>query len=297
MENQIKILVTGANGQLGSELQFLSANYPNYEFIFTDIDTLDITKSGNAEKFVDANPVDFIINCAAYTNVDKAEEDRDTAFLINTVAVDYLVDAAKKTNACLIHISTDYVFDGTEHEPYDEESPIFPESMYGDTKYEGEKLILYSDVNSYIIRTSWLYSSFGNNFVKTMLRLGEEKDEISVVCDQIGSPTYARDLALTILDIVKEYKPNDDDEPIQEIYHYTNEGVASWYDFACEIFRYRNIDCKVNAVDTSQFPTKAKRPPYSVLNKSKIKTDFKISIPHWVNSLRLMLDELNTIDR
>ena len=291
MESQIDILVTGANGQLGRELQFLSNNYPNYKFIFTDVDTLDITKSGNAEKFVEKNSVDFIINCAAYTAVDKAEEDRDAAFLINTAAVDYLVDAAAKSNACLIHISTDYVFDGAQNTPYHEENPTFPESMYGDTKNEGEKLILYADINAFIIRTSWLYSSFGNNFVKTMLRLGNEKDEINVVFDQIGTPTYARDLASTILKIVGQFKLGEK-KPIQEIYHYTNEGIASWYDFACEIFRFKGIKCKVNAVDSAQFPTPAKRPPFSVLNKAKIKKDFGIEIPHWVDSVRTMLNEL-----
>ncbi len=291
MKNAIKILVTGANGQLGSELQYLSNQYPNYEFIFTDVDTLDITKSGNAEKFVEDNPVDFIINCAAYTAVDKAEEDRDNAFLINTVAVDYLVDAAAKSNACLIHISTDYVFDGSENIPYDEESPTFPKTLYGDTKNEGEKLVLYADINALIIRTSWLYSTFGNNFVKTMLRLGNDKDEIGVVSDQIGTPTYARDLAKAILDIISKLKI-DNDNNTQEIYHYTNEGVASWYDFACEIFRYENINCKVKSIGTSQFPTLAKRPPYSVLDKSKIKKDFNIEIPYWVDSLWDMLNEM-----
>ncbi len=290
--NKIKILVTGANGQLGSELQLLSKQYPDYSFIFTDVDTLDITKSGKAEEFVENNPVDFIINCAAYTAVDKAEEDRDNAFLINTVAVDYLVDAAAKSDACLIHISTDYVFDGSHNIPYDEEAPAFPESMYGDTKNEGEKLVLYADINALIIRTSWLYSIFGNNFVKTMLRLGNEKDEISVVFDQVGTPTYARDFATVILNIIGKLKL-DKENPVQEIYHYTNEGTASWYDFACEIFRYKGIGCKVKPVDTSKFPTPAKRPPFSILDKTKIKDDFNIEIPHWIDSLRDMLDELD----
>ncbi|MDA3891767.1 MAG: dTDP-4-dehydrorhamnose reductase [Salinivirgaceae bacterium] len=287
----MRILVTGANGQLGKELQFFRNQYPDFQFVFTDVDDLDITKSGEAEAYTEQNPVDFIINCAAYTAVDKAEEDRDNAFLVNTVAVDYLVDAAAKCDACLIHISTDYVFDGTKHTPYDEEDVAIPESMYGDTKYEGEKLVLYSDINALIIRTSWLYSGFGNNFVKTMLRLGKERDELNVIFDQIGSPTYARDLAKSILEIISKIKL-DKENPTQEIYHYTNEGVASWYDFACEIFRQEKIECNVKSVDSSMFPTPAKRPHFSVLNKSKIKKDFDITIPHWVDSLREMLKVL-----
>jgi dTDP-4-dehydrorhamnose reductase len=291
MNNKPVILVTGANGQLGSELQFLSKTDNRYNFIFTDVDTLNITKSGATEKFVEKYPVDFIINCAAYTAVDKAEEDRDAAFLLNTVAVDYLVDAAKKSDACLIHISTDYVFDGTRNTPYDEDDPNFPSSMYGDTKYEGEKLITYSDINAIIIRTSWLYSTFGNNFVKTMLRLGNEKEEINVVIDQIGTPTYARDLAKAILEIISQLKP-DTKNTFQEVFHYTDEGVASWYDFACAIFREKNINCKVNPVSSFMFPTLAKRPPFSVLSKAKIKKVFNIEIPHWVDSLKVMLTDL-----
>ncbi len=292
MGKPIKILVTGANGQLGNEIKALSAEYPDYQFIFTDVDTLNITISGEAEKFVEENPVDFIINCAAYTAVDKAEEDRDNAFLVNTVAVDYLVDAAKKSDACLIHISTDYVFDGAKNVPYDEEDPTFPESLYGDTKNEGEKLVLYGDINALIIRTSWLYSTYGNNFVKTMLQLGIERDEINIVYDQIGSPTYAHDLAFAILEIVGKLELSEDDS-VQEIYHFTNEGVTSWYDFAKEIFRYKKIDCRVNPISTSQYPTLAKRPPFSVLKKDKIKADFDLVIPHWVDSLHIMIDKLD----
>jgi len=291
--SKINVLVTGAKGQLGSELQLLIKDNccDNCNFIFTDVDTLDITERSNAVKFVEQNPVDFIINCAAYTAVDKAEEDKDKAFLINTTAIDYLISASVVANACLVHISTDYVFDGTQNTPYHEDNPTFPETMYGKTKDEGEKLILEADINAFIIRTSWLYSSFGNNFVKTMIRLGEEKDEINVVYDQIGTPTYARDLASTILDIVKQFKPEKEYKK-QEIYHYTNEGVASWYDFACEIFRIRDIKCNINPVDSKQFKTLAKRPAFSVLNKSKIKTDFNIKINHWADSLRDMLDVL-----
>jgi dTDP-4-dehydrorhamnose reductase len=291
MEKNFNILVTGSKGQLGSELRFLAPQFPNCRFIFTDVEELDITKSGAAEKFVKENPVDFIINCAAYTAVDKAETEQDLAFLINTVAVDYLADAALSVNACLIHISTDYVFDGSQNIPYVEDDGAIPETVYGDTKYEGEKLLVYSNINYIILRTSWLYSSFGNNFVKTMLRLGNEKESINVVFDQIGSPTYARDLARAILSIIGKIEV-DSDNPVQEVYHYTNEGVASWYDFACEIFRQKNISCIVNPVNTTEFPLPAKRPHYSILNKSKFKKDFGLRIPHWSDSLREMLAEL-----
>ncbi len=291
MEKKFKILVTGSNGQLGSELRYLAADHPTIHFIFTDVAELDITKSGAAEKFVKENPVDFIINCAAYTAVDKAETEQDLAFLINRVAVDYLADAAKSVNACLIHISTDYVFDGTHNTPYMEDDDAIPQTVYGDTKLEGEKLLVYSDINFVILRTSWLYSTFGNNFVKTMLRLGDEKESINVVSDQIGTPTYARELARAILAIIEKIEV-DPVNPIQEIYHYTNEGVASWYDFACEIFRQKNILSIVNPVNTSQFPLPAKRPHFSVLDKTKFKKDFNLRIPHWVDSLKEMLSEL-----
>lgn len=291
MENKIKLLVTGANGQLGSELKHLAANYPDFEFLFTDVAELDITKPGQAEKFVAENPVSFIINCAAYTAVDKAEEDHDKAFLINAIAVDYLIDAARASGATLIHVSTDYVFDGTKNSPYHEEDVAIPESAYGQTKYEGENLILYSDIPAIIIRTSWLYSTFGNNFVKTMLRLGVEKEAINVVYDQVGTPTYARNLAQAILEIISQVSR----EPIKsrEIYHYTNEGVASWYDFASEIFRHRNLSCTVHPIDTSKYPTAAKRPAFSVLSKDKIKREFNLAIPHWVDSLHQMLRDLD----
>ena len=291
MEKTFNILVTGSKGQLGRELQVLAPQYPNYRFVFTDVEELDITKSGEPERFVKKHPVDFIINCAAFTAVDKAETEKDQAFLVNTVAVDYLADAALASNACLIQISTDYVFDGGQNIPYVEDDGAIPETVYGDTKYEGEKLLLYSEINYIIIRTSWLYSSFGNNFVKTMLRLGNEKESINVVFDQIGSPTYARDLARAILFIVSKVKV-DTDNPVQEIYHYANEGVASWYDLACEIFRQKKISCKVNPINTTEYPAPAKRPLYSVLNKSKIKKDFGLHIPQWVDSLKEMLAEL-----
>jgi dTDP-4-dehydrorhamnose reductase len=290
MEKKINILVTGANGQLGSELRFLSKNYPNFNFTFTDVDDVNISKVGEIEHFVKDHPTHVIVNCAAYTAVDKAESDREMAFLINATAVDYLVDAARQSNASLIHVSTDYVFDGTQNTPYTEDDVAIPETAYGQTKYEGENLILYSDINGMVIRTSWLYSTFGNNFVKTMLRLSKEKDSLNVVFDQVGTPTYARDLAQAILDIVPQVHARKD--KTQEVYHYTNEGVTSWYDLAVEIFRYKKIACKVNPVGTTQFPTPAKRPAFSVLNKAKIKHQFSLSIPHWIDSLHQMLDDL-----
>lgn len=287
--DKAKVLITGSNGQLGQELKALSVNYPELDFIFTDVAELNITDLKAIECFVEQNKPDFIVNCAAYTAVDKAEENRDAAFLLNAVAVDFLVDAAHKCNATLIHISTDYVFDGEHNKPYCPDAGTFPQSVYGVTKNEGEKLILYSDINALIIRTSWLYSTFGNNFVKTMIKLGTERDALGVVVDQIGTPTYARDLAKAILDIIPQV---DNTKATRELYHYTNEGVCSWYDFAHEIFRQKNIEVKLNPVPSSEFPTPAKRPSYSVLNKSKIREEYNIEIPHWTDSLNAMLNNL-----
>lgn len=293
MESKAKVLVTGANGQLGQEIYYWEKQYSNLEITFTDVEHLDITNNDAVDKFVTNGQFDFIINCAAYTAVDNAEKDRDKAFLLNAIAVDFLVDAANKNNATLIHISTDYVFDGENNKPYLEDDGTFPQSVYGETKHEGEKLILFSEIDALIIRTSWLYSTYGNNFVKTMLKLSAERNELNVVFDQIGTPTYARDLGKAILDIVSKYEKAPDCKQ-REIYHYTNEGVASWYDFASEIFRIKEIECKVNAVDSSAFPTPAKRPNFSVLNKIKIKNDFGLSIPHWADSLKQMLTDLET---
>ncbi len=287
-----KILVTGSNGQLGWELQQLVKKNNQNQFIFTDVDTLNITKVNDIDTFIKNNPVDFIVNCAAYTAVDKAESDQENAFLLNTVAVDFLIDAAELCNATLIQISTDYVFDGSKNVPYQEDTATFPVSVYGNTKNEAEKLILYSGINSYIIRTSWLYSTHGNNFVKTMLNLATRQNEINVVFDQVGSPTYAHDLAKAVLTIIDQIDKNKGGKNVQEIYHYTNEGVTSWYDLAKEIFRYKNIPVKVNPVYSSAFKTAAQRPSFSVLDKTKIKTDFDIEIPHWVDSLHQMLDTL-----
>lgn len=296
MQRMKKVLVTGANGQLGKELRFLSKERDDFDFIFTDSTELDITNSEQIEFFFEKNNVDFIINCAAYTQVNKAEEDKDRAFLLNTVSVDFLIDAAIKYKATLIQISTDYVFDGEKNTPYNEEDINFPLNTYGETKLESEKLILYAtDLNAFIIRTSWLYSSFGSNFVKTMLKLGEEKEEINVVFDQIGTPTYARDLGRALLKIMEKTETKQKNKS-QEIYHFSNEGVASWYDFAKEIFRNKNINCKVNPVNTSFFNYAAKRPAFSVLDKAKIKKEFGMEIPHWAESLKEMLKEQEEIE-
>jgi dTDP-4-dehydrorhamnose reductase len=251
---------------------------------------LNITELKDLNAFFSTNTVDYVVNCAAYTAVDKAESDKEKAFLINTVAVDMLIEMAQKYKFFLIHISTDYVFDGTKNRPYNEEDVTIPASAYGETKREAEKLIMYADINAIIIRTAWLYSTFGNNFVKTMIRLASERDEINIVFDQTGSPTYARDLANAILHIIPQL--NDAKRPYREIYHFSNEGVCSWYDFTCHIFRMRGIKCKVNAIKTEEYPTPAKRPAYSVFDKTKIKKHFNVQVPYWVDSLEEMLNRL-----
>jgi len=274
------ILVTGSNGQLGSEIIELSKDY-DYNFFFTNKTNLDITNEDDIKSFCDLNSINTIINCAGYTAVDKAEEDKINADLVNRKAVKRLAKISKENNIKLIHISTDYVFDGTNNRPYCEEYQTNPNSVYGQTKLDGEnEMIKINPYNSIIIRTSWLYSSFGNNFVKTMLRLGKEKDELGVIFDQIGTPTYAIDLAKTILDILP--KINNDKVTI---YNYSNEGVLSWYDFAKEIMQMANLDCNINPIETFQYPTPSKRPHYSLLNKSKIKREFSLDIPYWKDSL------------
>lgn len=276
------ILVTGAKGQLGSEIRALSVLYPQHEFTFTDRTTLDLSNLCKMENFFDDHTFDAIINCAAYTAVDKAESEKELADTINHRFVSMLAKIAKRNNAALIHISTDYVFNGEHHRPYIESDPTNPQGVYGRTKRDGENAILsVAPSNTVIIRTSWVYSSFGNNFLKTMLRLGKERDDLGVIFDQVGTPTYARDLAQTILEILPIIK---NESP--EIYHYSNEGVASWYDFAKSIFELSGITCQLNPITTDQYPTPAKRPHYSLLNKIKIKTDFEITIPYWRDSLK-----------
>ena len=283
-----KILVTGSNGQLGSEIKELTNNDRNNLYFFTDRDSLDITDQEMIKSFIATNRIDTIINCAAYTAVDKAEEDEANANAINHLAVKYLAEIAKEKNIKLIHISTDYVFDGTNYRPYVESDPTNPTSIYGATKLTGEKAMQeINPANSIIIRTSWVYSSFGNNFVKTMLRLGKERDALGVIFDQVGTPTYAKDLAQTILDIV----PQITNEKV-EIYHYSNEGVLSWYDFAKEIMYMSKLECHIKPIETKEYPTPAKRPYYSLLNKAKIKKEFGITIPYWKDSVNACLKAL-----
>jgi dTDP-4-dehydrorhamnose reductase len=281
------ILVTGSRGQLGSEIRALSSSY-NHNFFFTNREELDITVKEAIEVFVDKNRIDTIINCSAYTAVDKAETEQDLADSINHKAVTYLAQIAKDKSIKLIHISTDYLFNGENFRPYIETDGSSPTGIYGKTKLEGEKALeRINPKNSIIIRTSWVYSSFGANFVKTMLRLGKEREVLGVIFDQVGTPTYARDLAKVILEILPQVKNQE-----VEIYHYSNEGVLSWYDFAKEIMRMAKLNCEINPIETKEYPTPAKRPHYSLLNKSKIKEKFKIIIPYWKDSLDECLKEM-----
>jgi dTDP-4-dehydrorhamnose reductase len=274
------ILVTGSMGQLGSEIKELSSNY-NYNFFFTTRDDIDITSKDSIKEFCQTNSINVIINCAAYTAVDKAESDMENADLVNRKAVKKLSIVAKELNIKLIHISTDYVFDGKNFKPYVEEFQTNPQSVYGKTKLDGENEIRdINPLNSIIIRTSWVYSYYGNNFVKTMLRLGKEKEELGVIFDQVGTPTYAKHLALTILNIIPQIENHK-----VEIYNYSNEGVLSWYDFAKEIMKMAKLNCKIKAIETYQYPTPAKRPHFSLLNKSKIKSKFNLEIPYWKDGL------------
>lgn len=286
------ILVTGAYGQLGNEVRILSANYPEYNFMFTDVDSLDITDKDELIDFVTGNDIRYIINCAAYTAVDKAEDDAELCEKINATAVKNLGLAAAEAGAGIIHVSTDYVFDGTSCRPYTEDMPTKPCSVYGKTKLKGEKNLLKICPNAIIIRTAWLYSPFGNNFVKTMIKLGSERESLNVIFDQVGTPTYALDLADAILKAMDQ--TIDTDHEKGGVYHFSNEGVCSWYDFTIKIHEIAGIKtCKVNPIETKDYPTKAARPHYSVLNKSKIKQTFNITIPHWEVSLKDCIKELS----
>lgn len=280
-----RFLVTGSRGQVGSELRVLCLNYQNHEFTFTDRSILDLSNLESISVYLSENKFDVIINCAGYTVVDKAESEPELADLVNHQAVAMLATIAKNQNIILIHISTDYVFDGKSDSPYLESDLTNPINIYGKTKRAGEEAILrIAPPSSIIIRTSWIYSNFGNNFVKTMLKIGRESESLDVIFDQTGSPTYARDLAQMILNIVPQVK-----NTTPEIYHYSNEGAISWYEFAKAIFEISNIDCRVDAIEAKNYqtsaPSPAKRPLYSVLNKSKIKNDFGLSLPYWKDSL------------
>ena len=281
----MRVLITGSNGQLGSEIKELATNYSKLDFIFKDLPELDICNFEALQAFILDNNINAVINCAAYTAVDNAEEDAEIAEKVNSKGVINIVNALQTVNGKLIHISTDYVFDGDHFLPYKETDPESPIGVYGETKRAGELAVINSDIDSIVIRTSWLYSSNGNNFVKTMLRLGKEKESLGVIFDQVGTPTYARDLAKTCLEIltgVNALKISKNGN----LYHYSNEGVASWYDFAISIMELGGVNCKVKPIQTKDYPTLAKRPQYSVFNKSKIKTDFKIEIPYWRDSLK-----------
>ena len=275
----MRILVTGSNGQLGSEMVALQLQETHHQWFNLDINELDITDKNAVEQFVVNNKIDGIINCAAYTNVDKAEEDVALCYKVNRDAPQYLAQAIEKVGGFIIHISTDYVFDGTNNIPYTEQDKPNPVTIYGKSKIEGEQYVCESCKQHIIIRTAWVYSSYGKNFVKTMIKLGKEKPNLGVIFDQVGSPTYARDLAKTIITIVNQ-------GIIPGIYNFSNEGVISWYDFTKNIHQLANItSCKVAPIHTADYPTLAQRPHFSVLDKTKIKNTYNIEIPYWRDSL------------
>ncbi len=284
----MKLLVTGSNGQLGSELRELSGSFPEHEFLFTDVAELDITNETAIREFFDANQPEVVINCAAYTAVDKAETDEKAAFLINATAPGNLGRVSAERGALLVHISTDYVFDGKSWIPYSESAEPGPASVYGHSKLAGEQEIIKLAKKAVIIRTSWLYSSYGNNFLKTVLKYGPERGKMNVVFDQTGSPTYAADLAGAILELI----PKVLDQPGVEIFHYSDEGVCSWFDFATAIIELTGIRCRLSPILTSGYPLPAARPFYSVLNKQKIRTAFDLDIPYWRNSLIVCLKKM-----
>ena len=284
------ILVTGANGQLGNEIRLLAPRYPQFAFFFTDVDTLDICDKEGLMAYMASNKIDYVLNSAAYTAVDAAEDNYALCERINRDAVGNLGEAAVKQGAKVIHVSTDYVFDGTSCKPYKENDQTCPVSAYGRTKLAGEEALFAACPASVVLRTAWLYSPFGNNFVKTMLRLGKEKEQLTVVFDQVGSPTYAADLAEAMLSVVVQAENGHFEAGI---YHYSNEGVCSWYDFTVKIHQLAGITtCKVLPVGSESYHTKASRPHYSVLNKGKIKEVYKLEIPHWETSLRLCIERL-----
>ena len=283
------ILITGANGQLGNEMRVLSAEYPEYSYFFTDVEELNICNEQAVMDYVEDHQIHVIVNCAAYTAVDKAEEDVELCTKLNADAVGYLAKAAEAFGAEFIQISTDYVFDGTAHIPYQETEPTCPNSVYGSTKLSGEQNALTLCTRSMVIRTAWLYSTFGNNFVKTMIRLGRERDSLGVIFDQVGTPTYARDLARAIFAAIRQ-------EVTPGIYHFSNEGVCSWYDFTKAIHRLAGITtCNVKPLHTSEYLTKAKRPHYSVLDKTKFKHTYGIEVPYWEESLQKCIAQLTSM--
>lgn len=282
----MRILVTGANGQLGNEMQILAKENPQHTYFFTDVQELDICDREAVWTYISEQKIEMVVNCAAYTAVDKAEDNRELAHKLNCEAPTELAKAAQANGAAMIQVSTDYVFDGTAHLPYTEDCKPCPNSVYGVTKLAGEQGVMDNCEQAVVIRTAWLYSTFGNNFVKTMIRLGQEKDTLGVVFDQIGTPTYAHDLARVIYTIINK-------GIVRGIYHFSNEGVCSWYDFTLAIHRLAGINsCQVKPLHTAEYPAKANRPAYSVLDKTKIKQTFDIEIPHWQESLAVCINKL-----
>ena len=282
----MNILITGCNGQLGNEMQLLEKENPQHQWFNTDVQELDITKVDAIRQFVEEHQIDGIVNCAAYTAVDKAEENEELCTKLNAEAPAYLAKVIGDRGGWMIQISTDYVFDGTHHTPYVEEDDTCPNSVYGRTKLAGEFNVQKFCEQSMIIRTAWLYSTFGNNFVKTMIRLGMEKPELGVIFDQIGTPTYARDLAVAIVTAINK-------GIVPGVYHFSNEGVISWYDFTKAIHRIAGIrTCHVNPLHTAEYPTPANRPHYSVLDKTKFKQTYGIEIPYWEESLKDCIEKL-----
>lgn len=273
------ILITGSKGQLGNEMQQAAVRFPAFNYIYTDVAELDICDKSALDAFVKANNVNVIVNCAAYTAVDKAEDDVELCYKINRDAVRNIAEVANDNKVKVVHISTDYVFDGTNYLPYTEDMPVCPATVYGKSKLEGEQALLENCKESVILRTAWLYSSFGNNFVKTMMKLGTERDSLGVIFDQVGTPTYAADLADAILQLLSN------ETFVPGIYHFSDEGVCSWYDFTKTIHRMANITCDVKPIETKDYPARTPRPHFSVLNKGKIKSTYGISIPHWEVSL------------
>ena len=288
-----RVLVTGKNGQLGLSIAKIAQDYPQYDMTFVGRDQLDLSQSQTIIEYFQSKTFNVIINCAAHTAVDKAESDPEIAIQVNYLAVKQMAKIAKDQNAILIHISTDYVFNGKNHKPYVETDPVDPINLYGQTKLKGEQSIYIIQPKGMVIRTSWLYSEFGDNFVKTMLRLGKERENLDVIYDQVGSPTFAGDLAKAIFDMLS--RPFQFGKESLQTFHFSNEGICSWYDFAKTIFELSNIHCRVNPIETKDYPTPAKRPHYSVLNKLKIRQGYMLEISYWKDSLATCLNELEKI--
>ncbi|MEM9920466.1 MAG: dTDP-4-dehydrorhamnose reductase [Bacteroidota bacterium] len=291
-----KILVTGASGQVGQELQVLAQALTDWTFLFTDVEKLDITNREMVAEFFGKHQPDFCFNCAAYTAVDKAESEQELANRINKEGAAYLAEACQANGTFLVQLSTDYVYHNDCNRPLVETDPTTPQGVYAATKLGGDLAVLESGADAIVIRTSWVYSSFGHNFVKTMIRLGAERDALRIIFDQVGTPTYARDLAQAMLQVAEQVAGGQKDiAQIRGIYHYSNEGVTSWFDFAQAIFELCQIDCQIEAIETKDYPTPASRPSYSLLNKAKIKSTFGIGIPHWRDGLQRCLKALQVV--